>query len=105
MSTANQIRIRYRNGGATQNDFIYTLSNEEEFNKIAFKYKVNDFSLYVNGSLVATDLNGSVVAANTFTTLKFQRGDSSNDFYGKIKNLQVFNKALTDRELEILTIQ
>ena len=102
-STANQVRIRYRNGGATQNDFIHTLSNEEEFNKIAFKYKVNDFSLYVNGTEVATDTSGSVVAANTFTTLKFLRGDNSNDFYGNVKSVMVFKEALTDLELEKLT--
>jgi len=100
---ANQIRVRYRNGGATQNDFIYTLSNEEDFNKIAFKYKVNDFSLYVNGTEVNTDTSGSVVAANTFTTLKFQRGDGSNYFYGKVKEVKVFRRALTDAELTELT--
>ena len=102
-STANQIRVRYRNGGASQNDFIYTLSNEEDFNKIAFKYKVNDFSLYVNGTEVATDTSGSVVAANTFTTLKFLRGDDSNTFYGKVKSLATYNRALTDTELYTIT--
>ena len=102
-STANQIRLRYRNGGASQNDFIHTLSNEEDFNKIAFKYKANDFSLYVNGTEVATDTSGSVVAANTFTTLKFLRGDDSNTFYGKVKGLAVYNEALTDAQLIELT--
>lgn len=102
-STANQIRLRYRNGGASQNDFIHTLSNEEDFNKIAFKYKANDFSLYVNGTEVATDTSGSVVAANTFTTLKFLRGDDSNTFYGKVKGLAVYNKALSESQLMQLT--
>jgi len=39
--------------------------------------------------------------------LSFANSASSNaeSFYGKVKNVQVFNKALTDRELEILTIQ
>ena len=102
-STANQIRLRYRNGGASQNDFIHTLSNEEDFNKIAFKYKADDFSLYVNGTEVATDTSGSVVAANTFTTLKFLRADDSNTFYGKVKGLAVYNEALSESQLMQLT--
>ena len=102
-STANQIRLRYRNGGASQNDFIHTLSNEEDFNKIAFKYKANDFSLYVNGTEVATLTSGSVVAANTFTTLKFLRADDSNTFYGKVKGLAVYNEALSESQLMQLT--
>jgi hypothetical protein len=69
---------------------------------MAFKYKQNDFALWVDGLEVGTDASG-LTGAN-LSNLSFDYNGFS-DFYGKVKNVQVFNKALTDRELEILTIQ
>ena len=73
-------------------------------NKIAIKYKANDFALWVNGTEVLTDTSGITPAVNTFTELNFSSSNqASNFFYGKTKQLQVFKKALTDSELQILT--
>lgn len=73
--------------------------------KMAFKYKANDYALFVNGSKVADQSSGNTFPAGTLNDISFDSGDGAEDFYGKVKNVQVFNKALTDRELEILTIQ
>jgi hypothetical protein len=82
----------------------YILSSSEQFNKIAFKYKASDFALWVNGVEVQADSSGDVYTVGTLNNINFS-AIGGQDFYGKIKNLQVFNKTLTDRELEILTIQ
>jgi len=76
----------------------YTITN---FNKIAFSYKANDFNLWINGVKVATDNSG--VTPIGLSELAFDNGTSNNFFYGKTKNLQVFNHALTDEELQTLT--
>ena len=59
--------------------------------------------LYINGVQVATDTSATMPSG--LNTLNFDNGSGNQDFYGKVRNVQVFNKALTDRELEILTIQ
>jgi hypothetical protein len=69
--------------------------------KIAYKYKQNDFSLWVNGFERGTDTSGSVPTG--LTKLNFDNGAGGNDFYGKSKQLMAFKTALTDSELETLT--
>ena len=90
-------------GGASQVNLDVTISNTLQYNKIAFKYKANDFELYVNGSSVSTDTSGSVSAANTLDVLDFSSLGSTNVLYGKVKGLAVYNEALTDAQLIELT--
>lgn len=80
-----------------------TLSNAEDFNKVALKYKASDFDFYVNGVKVQQQSSGATFPANTMTEVAFDNGGGGNDFYGKIKQLIVFNEALSDSELETLT--
>ena len=73
------------------------------FVKIAFKYKENDFALWINGVEVISDASGAVFSDNTLSKVGLKLGVSINPFYGKVKALAVFNEALTDVELECLT--
>jgi hypothetical protein len=99
----NKIEYRVKVGGSTQSNALITLSNAKEFNKIALKYKLNDFALWVNGLEVFTDTSGSTFSANTLSELSFDKGDGSNPFYGNTKQIQYYDSALTDSELETLT--
>ena len=101
MPTSNQIDV-YLNNGTVQAQFSYNLSNALDFNKIAFKYKQNDFALWVNGVEVGTDTSGVTFSANTLQDIDF---DFTNNyfFFGKVKQLQIFKTALTDTELATLT--
>ena len=99
-STSNEIQSFLANP-TVQFNFYHTLSNSIEFNKIAVKYKQNDFALWVNGVKVATDTNGTI--ANGLNTLNFDEGSGASDFYGNTKQIQYFDSALTDSELETLT--
>jgi hypothetical protein len=101
-STANQIRIKYRNSSSN----IFDQPNSStitDFHKIAVKWKVNDFSFYLDGSQVASSTSGSVMSANTLTTASFDDGAGGFDFYGKVKGLAVYNEALSESQLMQLT--
>lgn len=77
------------------------ISDQNSFNKIAVKYKSGESSIYVNGvlkeSFTDTFSNGN------FTTLKFQNRGSGNFFTGNVKDIKVYNTALSDSELAALT--
>ena len=74
-----------------------------EFNKVAISYKLNDCAIWINGQNVGVDIVATMPSG--LDTFDFNQGNSTEELYGKVRNVQVFNKALTDRELEILTIQ
>ena len=80
-----------------------TLSNSEDFNKVALKYKPSDFDFYVNGVKVQQQSSGATFDAGTMSEVAFDNGGGGNLFYGKIKQLIVFNEALSDSELATLT--
>ena len=80
---------------------ITSISDATNYNKIAFKYKENDFSLFVNGVKVGADLVG--VVPSGLDRLNFDDGDGGANFYGKTKSLQVYTTALSDAELTTLT--
>jgi len=84
---------------------VYNNINVLSFNKIAASYKQNEFALWVNGVKVLTSSNGNVFSANVLNTLDFRDGNGTANFYGKCKQLIVFNEALSDEELSDLTGQ
>ena len=69
------------------------------FNKIAVSWKANNFSMWMNGELGNPSSSGSGNAPVGLNNVDF----ASPNFYGKIKQLKVYNKALTDSELKTLT--
>jgi hypothetical protein len=69
--------------------------------KISAKYKANDFALWVNGSQVDTDNNGNTPIG--LSEVSLDGGNSSNEFYGKVKEIRVYDEALSDTELQELT--
>ena len=115
-TTSNTVRIEYlsvsnaiwavvtnTSTGGNQAILQYTYPDITINNKVAIKYKENDFSLYVNGIKVATDTSGVTFSANTLNTLNFNRSNNDRDFYGNVKQIQYFDTALTDEELQALT--
>ena len=88
------------NVGGQVTGFSYN-GDSNTFNKVALKYKVNDFSFWVNGVKIAVDTNGlTPVGLNELT---LDNGTGSGNFYGKVKSLQVYTTALSDAELATLT--
>ena len=87
----------------TQYSFYESGQSVFNYNKIAIKYKENDFSVFINGTRYDVDTSGSTFATNTLTSLSFNNGVGNNSFYGKTKDVQVYTKALSDAELIKLT--
>ena len=63
----------------------FTLSDSTNFAKIAFKYKENDFALWVNGTEVDTDSSGTTFTSDTLNKLSFDRADGVAPFYRQSK--------------------
>jgi hypothetical protein len=101
--SANKIICQTKVAGSTQSSLQYVASSQTDIHKVAFKYKENDFALWVDGVEIGTDLVGSVWAEGTLTELDFDIGSGSLPFYGRTKDLRVYCKALTDDELTELT--
>ena len=113
-STSNVMYILFHNsgridfdvfvGGLPQCNIRSTIYNQTDNFKIAARYKENDFSLWINGAEVGIrDTSGITFPASTLKNLDFSLNATTAPFYGKTKQLQVFNTALEDAELIILT--
>jgi len=100
-STTNQVSAVLKTGSATQANIQHTLTDETVFSKMAFKWKANDFALWIDGVEVGTDTSGSVPSG--LNRLALDRQLNTNTFFGKVKQLQVYKTALTDAQLTSLT--
>ena len=96
--STGSLRLLLLSGSSTQANITYT-TDITQFSKIAFKWRQNDFSLWVDGVEVGTKSSGLPPVG--LNTLEFTLGSSR--FYGKSKNVQVFNTALSDSDLLSLT--
>jgi hypothetical protein len=75
-----------------------------ENNKIALKYKTNDFAVWLNGSEILTDNSGTTFSSGVLSYLGFADGRPNiSPFLGNVKQIQYFDTALTDQELQQLT--
>ena len=99
---SNQISIVIIQNNNPEAVLSYISSDITLFTKVAVKYKENDVALWVNGVEVATDT--SAVMPTGLNVLAFDNTVNNNDdFYAKIKQLQVYDTALTDNQLIQLT--
>jgi len=115
-------QISISNGGTSQriylgfrtstNEFIlssrdssYLIANIVDvtnFNKYAFQYKSGSFKAFINGFDYDLTSDGGLLPTG-LNTLNFDDGNGGADFYGKTKQIQYFDSALNDTELETLT--
>ena len=101
-SSTNSIVARVVIGGVTTYISANAVTQTNNF-KIALKWKLNDYSIWVNGIEKNTNNTLNAFPTNTFTNLSFKRSAVSDPFYGKTKQIQVFKTALSDAELTELT--
>lgn len=98
---SNNIELFISSGGASQTTLSSTLSDIKLFQKVAVKYKSNDIGLWINGFEVGTDTNATMPSGlNKFA---FDNSTGAQNFYGKTKEIGVYDAVLTDAELEALT--
>ena len=88
-------------GNGTLNQLAKNISDVYTPFKILASYELNSLKLYINGYKRTEDT--SIVLPNGLDDLSFDSGTGSSNFYGNTKQLQYYNSALTDSELEQLT--
>lgn len=101
-SINNDIRFQVRSNNVNQP--LGTMPsgyNIDEFNKIAIKYKQDDVGVYINGFLALSSSDCDTPL--NLSELAFDEGQGGSPFYGKTSQIQYYNTALTDSELECLT--
>ena len=100
-NSSNRIVSQVKVGGSTQVTFDITGITVIDFNKVALKYKENDFSIWINGVERGTDTSGTT--PTSMNRLALDNGSGSENLFGKVKQLQVYTTALTDTQLAALT--
>ena len=109
-STSNNIGIGYR----TSSNVIYTflkadinsstaitVSDITLYNKVAVKYKSGEYAMWINGFKRYSPTTTFTLSG--LDEFAFDNGGGDADFYGKAKEIGVYDTALTDAELEALT--
>ena len=99
--TLNKLSCIIVSDGIVQFSSSTTLFNVDYYLKIGLKYKQNDFALWVNGVEALTDTSGNTPVG--LNELAFDNGAGLDNFYGNTKQIQYYDSALTDSELEQLT--
>ena len=115
-SEYNEVAFKFRNtegfifartikDGVSRGFIEYTFppGEDDSLNKLAFSYQENSCSLWVNGQNVGNFSGPSNSAQGTLKYLQLARG-SGEPFYGKVKNVQVFKRAMSNGELYLLTV-
>jgi len=100
----NQLRaIIFSSSQSINLSFTTSLTEVKQFNKLALRYKSGDYAFYVNGVEIGSSTESTIFSSNILNDLSFDVGGGSLPFYGKCKDLRVYNEALTDAQLQTLT--
>ena len=101
LTATDTLAVAVYSGGVLQYFTNFSIGISRNFNKISFQYKLNNFKLWINGFERATDTSG--ITPIGLSELAFDRADGALDFYGNVKQVQYFDTALANTELEELT--
>ena len=97
----NNIEFRMDNPLGSLN-FSFPLDTTSNFVKVAFRYGVNNFAVFINGVSKNVSPTGNTFSTGTLNNLEFS-SPLNQPFYGKAKCVAVFKEALNNDELECLT--
>lgn len=97
---AGKIRIYVSDGGVLQLDATTNVDTVST-HKVAFRYKLNDFKLYIDGTAIVTDATFIVPTLNSVYV-----GTSEGfggTLGGNVSDVKLYDTALSDSELQALT--
>jgi len=97
---SNLLLVQVRSSGNNEVDFIYSISDITLYNKIALLYKSNEVTIWVNGVKGTSDTSASMPIGLSEFNFNYT---NSLPLYGNVKDVRVYNTALTDAELIALT--
>ena len=97
-----KLEFRMENPAGSIN-FSFTQNTSDDYIKVAFRYSPNNFAVFINGVNKNVSSIGNTFTEDTLTTLELASPLENQNFYGKIKDLTIYNTPLTDNELIELT--
>lgn len=100
-SANNNITFGVRVDNSNRYEFVQNLNNANEFIKVAIVYSSSGCKSYFNGFEVDNDSLNAL--PENLNELEFNYGVGSFNFYGNTKQIQYFDSALNDTDLEKLT--
>jgi hypothetical protein len=103
INTTNRIRALVTQAGATQADINTSTGLANGIYKIALAYAANDFALYVNGTQIGTDTNGTVPACTDVYVGKIETSSTTLQINDRIITAAIYNKRLPNDQLQALT--
>jgi len=98
---SGNLEFRMENPSGNLN-FSFSENTTNDFVKVAFRYGLNNFAVFIDGVNKNVTATGNVFASGTLNTLEFD-SPLGQPFFGKVKQLQVYKTALTDAQLTSLT--
>ena len=104
LNNTTQIKTEVKVAGTSAFNKTRTFSDTSQYFKIALKYKSGDYALWING--FQTDTGTSTTIFSDGDLKELELGNHNNSifrYYGKSKQLGVYDAVLTDAELEALT--
>jgi hypothetical protein len=100
-TVSNTVRFLIKSGGTINFDYFITLPSTLDSNKIAIKYDNTNVYLWANG--IQYFQYSPITTPIGLSTLDFDDSLGNDDFYGNTKQIQYFDSALNDSDLETLT--
>ena len=83
-------------------NFGFNVDTTSNFVKVAFRYGLNNFAVFINGVNKNVSSTGNVFSTGTLNNLEFS-SPLNQPFFGNIKDLKVFTEAKSDEFLAALT--
>lgn len=103
-SATNRLSVGGVVGGVGITTIDYNSFVQTDNHKIAFKYSADGVKLFVDGVERGSSTDNVSFPIGTLTDLDFSLWNSSSlPFYGRTKDLKIYDKALTDEELITFT--
>ena len=99
----SRISCSVRASSSAVYDANFNIGSQTNHTKAAIRYKNNDYSFFVNGVKVNSQLSGTLSFNSPLSELAFDSADGGSKFFGNTKDVQVYTKALSDAELIKLT--
>jgi len=101
-AATSRISCSVRASSSAVYDANFNIGSQTNHTKAAIRYKNNDYSFFVNGVKVNSQLSGTLSFNSPLSELAFDSADGGSKFFGKTKALAVF-PYLSDAELTELT--
>ena len=105
LNNTTSLRAQIKIDSVTVLDEDINIGDTNVFSKVAVKYKSGDYAFFINGSKVGnTSTSTDSFSNEDLDRLEFGYSlNSSFKYYGNVREIKLYNTALTDQELINLT--